>query len=301
VKKLLAFIAACAISGGLAWATVESVTYISDLNVSNPAAGDAKSEGDDHLRNIKTAIKNTFPNITGAVTATHTQLSYVTGVTSAIQTQIDAKAPIASPTFTGTPAAPTAASGTNTTQVATTAFVRGESGLVLLATSSASASATIDFTSGINSTYDEYEIHFQNVIPATNNATLNLRVSYDGATWQSTAEYTYAFNTVTTAASSTASGATNGTSMILTPALSNAAADGGASGVIHIITPSNTASFKHMLWDITSRASATGFTSGGGMYTKTDSSTSATVGIRFLASSGNLTSGGFKLYGVKKS
>ena len=32
-------------------------------------------------------------------------------------------APLASPTFTGTPAAPTAAAGTNTTQLATTAFV----------------------------------------------------------------------------------------------------------------------------------------------------------------------------------
>jgi hypothetical protein len=35
-------------------------------------------------------------------------------------------APLASPTFTGTPAAPTAAVATNTTQLATTAFVRGE-------------------------------------------------------------------------------------------------------------------------------------------------------------------------------
>lgn len=38
----------------------------------------------------------------------------------------DLKANIASPTFTGTPAAPTAANGTNTTQVATTAFVNAE-------------------------------------------------------------------------------------------------------------------------------------------------------------------------------
>ena len=37
-----------------------------------------------------------------------------------------AKAGLASPTFTGTPAAPTAAQGTNTTQVATTAFVNAE-------------------------------------------------------------------------------------------------------------------------------------------------------------------------------
>lgn len=37
-----------------------------------------------------------------------------------------AAAPTASPTFTGTPAAPTAAQGTNTTQIATTAFVNAE-------------------------------------------------------------------------------------------------------------------------------------------------------------------------------
>ncbi len=40
--------------------------------------------------------------------------------------QIAAKAPIASPTFTETPAAPTATLGTNTTQLATTAFVKRE-------------------------------------------------------------------------------------------------------------------------------------------------------------------------------
>ena len=48
-------------------------------------------------------------------------------------------APINSPTFTGTPAAPTASAGTNTTQIATTAFVRTEvSNLV------ASAPAALD-------------------------------------------------------------------------------------------------------------------------------------------------------------
>ena len=41
---------------------------------------------------------------------------------------VNAKANIASPTFTGTPAAPTAAVGTNTTQLATTAFVLANAG-----------------------------------------------------------------------------------------------------------------------------------------------------------------------------
>jgi len=44
-------------------------------------------------------------------------------VSSATQTALDAKAPLASPALTGTPTAPTATAGTNTTQVATTAFV----------------------------------------------------------------------------------------------------------------------------------------------------------------------------------
>ena len=63
---------------------LESPTYISDLNTSNPAASDPKNQGDDHLRNIKTAIKNSFTNITGAMTATHTELNYAVGVTSAL-------------------------------------------------------------------------------------------------------------------------------------------------------------------------------------------------------------------------
>lgn len=41
-----------------------------------------------------------------------------------LQSVLTGKAPIASPTFTGTPAAPTAAPGTNTTQLASTAFVK---------------------------------------------------------------------------------------------------------------------------------------------------------------------------------
>lgn len=102
---------------------VDTATYIGGFDTAKPAGTDPKSEGDDNFRHVKTVLKTTFPNVTGAVTATHTQMNYLVGVTSAIQTQFTAKAPLASPTFTGTPAAPTAAGGTNTTQIATTAFV----------------------------------------------------------------------------------------------------------------------------------------------------------------------------------
>jgi hypothetical protein len=50
---------------------------------------------------------------------------------SGLQAALDAKAALASPTFTGTPAGPTAAAGTNTTQIATTAFVKAAIDVVL--------------------------------------------------------------------------------------------------------------------------------------------------------------------------
>ena len=49
--------------------------------------------------------------------------SITIGGVTGLQAALDLKAPLASPTLTGTPAAPTASPGTNTTQLATTAFV----------------------------------------------------------------------------------------------------------------------------------------------------------------------------------
>lgn len=56
---------------------LETPTYISDLNSAWPLGADGKNTADDHLRNLKAAVKATFPNVTGAVTATHTQLNAV--------------------------------------------------------------------------------------------------------------------------------------------------------------------------------------------------------------------------------
>lgn len=69
--------------------SLEAATYISDLNPANPTAADPKSQGDDHVRLIKYTIKYTFPNVAGAMNATHTELNYVVGVTSSIQSQFN--------------------------------------------------------------------------------------------------------------------------------------------------------------------------------------------------------------------
>lgn len=54
---------------------LETGTFISDLVSTNPVASDNVSQGDDHIRLLKATIKATFPNIAGAVTPTHTELS----------------------------------------------------------------------------------------------------------------------------------------------------------------------------------------------------------------------------------
>jgi hypothetical protein len=131
---------------------LETASFINGLNSANPTATDPISQGDDHIRLLKSAVKATFPNLTGAVTPTQTELNYSAGVTSAIQTQLDAKSPILSPAFTGTPTVPTAATATNSTQIASTAFVKAVVATVTLASLGLSASAAeLNHTAGVTS------------------------------------------------------------------------------------------------------------------------------------------------------
>ena len=68
---------------------LETGTYIDSLNSANPVATDGLAQADDHLRLIKATIKATFPSITNAVNATHTEINTVAdGSTSATSTTL---------------------------------------------------------------------------------------------------------------------------------------------------------------------------------------------------------------------
>lgn len=54
---------------------LETATFISGLNPANPTAVDALAGADDHLRLLKSTIKATFPNVSGAMTVSHTLLN----------------------------------------------------------------------------------------------------------------------------------------------------------------------------------------------------------------------------------
>lgn len=53
---------------------LESATYINGLVATNPTSTDNVSDGDNHIRLIKSTIKATFPNLTGALNATQTEI-----------------------------------------------------------------------------------------------------------------------------------------------------------------------------------------------------------------------------------
>lgn len=111
---------------------LETPIYINTLDDNNPNDNDAKSQGAAHLRNIKGAIKRTWPNVVGAILPTQAEINQLVGVTSPLQTQINneiatrinqdaLKANKASPTFTGTVTLPP--TGASPTEAATKAYV----------------------------------------------------------------------------------------------------------------------------------------------------------------------------------
>jgi hypothetical protein len=55
---------------------LETASYIAQLVPTNPLSTDSVSQSDDHMRLIKAALKNTFPNLDGPVTLSPAQMNY---------------------------------------------------------------------------------------------------------------------------------------------------------------------------------------------------------------------------------
>jgi hypothetical protein len=178
--------------------------------------------------------------------------------------------------------------------------------LVLISTQTASASATISFTTGLDSTYDEYIFKFIDIHPATDNVYFQFNMSTNGGS-------TYAVTKTTTFFRTFHEESDVGTSLGYTTSLDLAqstsdqylayeignANDESASGYLTLFNPSSTTYVKHFIANFnmyaTSNASQESFIAGYG------NTTSAVNAIRFQMSSGNIDDGIIKLYGVKKS
>lgn len=173
-------------------------------------------------------------------------------------------------------------------------------GMTLLSTQTASASATVDFDNVFDSTYEVYMVTFSNVISATDGVSFNMRVGTGaGPTYQSGAA-DYAWTVGYMAASLSGSVDASDSEMTITSNLDlGNAANEAISGTIYIHSPADTG--LHTYFDGT----ASGMRSTGQlikyMIASKYLSTTAVTSLRFLTSSGNITSGEFKLYGLQKT
>jgi hypothetical protein len=180
--------------------------------------------------------------------------------------------------------------------------------LVYLGTQTAAASATLDFTSLMSSTYDDYLFVIDNLIPATNGVNLYMRTSTDnGANWDASAgNYFYGYNKIAPSGSTTASNSTAGsnsdTKIIIAPTVNNNTGV-AINGDVKFRGVNNTAVYKGIKFDLTyfdtAGVAGSNFRSleGGGVRVSANSINA----VRFLMDSGNITSGNIKLYGIAKA
>ena len=196
---------------------------------------------------------------------------------------------------------------TNDSVSAVTSFANASGGtLVLLSTQTASASATISFTTGLDSTYDEYIFTVINAHPSDNGVSLNFNMSTDGGSNYNVTKTSSAFFTEHSE-SDTYTLLSYATSWDLaqSTAYQSIAPDVGndndqvCAGSLKIFNPASTTYVKHFISNFNqshqSDLSQQWFIAGYG------NTTSAVNAIRFQFSSGNIDDGVFKLYGVKKS
>lgn len=183
-------------------------------------------------------------------------------------------------------------------------FLGQPGGLVPIETQVASASAQIDFVNGIDGSYDEYLVVLTNIVPATNTALLQLRVSQDGgATFKAgVSDYSQAINGSTAAATASLFGTTATFAMSIAPAgISNTAAHGGYCGEVKFFAPASTAVHKRFVYFGGCIVAAAGGEHNHSGIARYLADTAAFNGIRFLMSSGNVASGTFTLCGVRKA
>jgi hypothetical protein len=196
---------------------------------------------------------------------------------------------------------------TNATVANITSFPNASGGtLILLSTQTASSSATISFTTGLNSTYDEYIIKYINVRPATDAVDFQFNMSTDsGSNYNVTKTsnnfiaYHFEDDSGAVLAYNPSYDLAQGTGFQTLGDQVGNGADENISGTLTIYNPSSTTFVKHFINTGNeyqySNISINEFSAGYG------NTTSAVNALQFKFTSGNIADGIFKLYGVKKS
>ena len=178
--------------------------------------------------------------------------------------------------------------------------------MVLISSQTASASASIDFTTGIDSTYKEYQFYFINIHPSVDNANLNMQFSTDGGS-------NYGVTTTTTLFGAFQREDGTGTLLGYRTALDVAQStnfftiaegldfdnDSNAGGSLSLFNPSSASYVKHFIANISCVSSSAPNYSINNFSAGYANTTTAINAVQFKMSSGNIDAGTILMYGIK--
>ena len=193
----------------------------------------------------------------------------------------------------------------NQSLTAITALPSAVSGgaMTLLETQTASSSATLSFTSNIDSTYDEYIFKFYDIHPATDGERFSFQANASGGSGYNETITSTAFGAHHNEAGDTtalgydaAEDQAQGTAFqFISNTLGNDA-DQNMNGTLHLFAPSSTTFVKHFMAE-SNVAQNSDFTIHR-FHAGYINTTSAITEIQFKMSSGNIDAGVIKLYGI---
>jgi hypothetical protein len=193
---------------------------------------------------------------------------------------------------------------TNSSVTGITVLANASDGITLISSQTASASASISFTTGLTSTYKAYKFVFVNIHPATDGATFQFNMSTDAGSNYNVTKTTTFFRAYhdegdadaniqyrSTEDLSQSTGFQNILSLLGTDN------DQSGSGYLTLFNPSSTTYVKHFI--------SSGDVNNDGDYQLNlfvagyGNTTSAVNAVRFQMSSGNIDAGTIYLYGIK--
>ena len=174
-------------------------------------------------------------------------------------------------------------------------------GLVLLShTTISSSTANVQFTSGIDSTYDAYKFVISGARPVTDDVDLNVFFSVDAGSNYLSNPYQYALLSTDSGGNAENLQSGNAGDLRISGDDIGNATDESYSAEVVLYNPSNTTHHKHItfLGAYIDHASLPNFVVGAGSNT---GSVAAVTGIKFEFSSGNIAEGSFTMYGIAKA
>ena len=189
------------------------------------------------------------------------------------------------------------------------AFSVNLGGQILLSTATASSSSSIEFTSGIDSTYDIYQFKFINCHPATDNVNFEFNGSTDsGSNYNVTKTTTFFDSFHQEDGADTAFGYAAARDLAQSTSFQQISGyqlqndnDSSVSGILTLFNPSSTTFVKSFISDVNSVGNDSAHGPWRGLMAGYFNTTSAINAVRFQMSSGNIDAGTIKMYGIKGS